>query len=35
MVKFAEFVQAAWGEVVEGLFGPVLSVSVVEPSHEV
>ena len=34
-VKFAEFVPASWGEVVEGLFGPVLSVWVVEPSDEV
>ena len=35
MVKFTEFVQAAQGEVVEGLFGPVLSVRVVKPSNDV
>ena len=34
-VKFAEFVQASWGEVVEGLFCPVLSVWIVEPLNEV
>ena len=34
-VEFAELVQTAQGEVVEGLFGPFLPVRVVEPFHEV
>ena len=35
LVKFAKFAQAAWGEVVKELFGPVFLVQVVKPSNEV
>jgi len=35
LLKFAKFAQAASGEVVEGLFGPVFLVQVVKPSNEV
>ena len=35
LVEFSELVQAAQGEVVKRLFGPVLMVRIVEPSDEV
>jgi hypothetical protein len=34
-VKLAEFFQTIWGEVVEGLFGPIISVRIVEPLHDI